>query len=81
MSEPEQVPRRPNWRHSRRASTGPLGGPLFGRLGERLVALSPFVAIVLFFTVARVWWIFLIVPAAGALVYGNIGRWRSADRK
>lgn len=54
----------------REHSTGPVGGPLFGRLDERLVALSPFVAVALFFLLHS-WLVFLLVPISGALVYGN----------
>jgi hypothetical protein len=50
------------------------GNPLFGRAGETVVALSPFIALVLFFTVVHVWWVFLLIPAAGALIYGRGGR-------
>ncbi len=47
---------------------------LFGRAGESFVALSPFLALALFFAVPGVgWWIFLLIPASGALVYGSDG--------
>lgn len=51
--------------------TGPSGAPLFGRLGETVVAVSPFVALLLFFVVAHAWWVFLLIPISGAVVYGN----------
>lgn len=64
-------PRPADYREVRRNSTGPLGGPLFGRFGETIVALSPFVALVLFFALHAPWFVFLLIPASGALVYGN----------
>ncbi len=36
----------------------------------RLMAVMPFVALALFFTVGGWWW-FLLIPAAGALLYGS----------
>lgn len=62
----------PSWQQVRQRSSGPLGGPLLGRFGEAAVALSPFIALALFFTL-HVWWVWLLIPAAGALVYGNPG--------
>lgn len=42
--------------------------------GGRIVAVMPIVALVLFF-VTGLWYWFLLVPAAGALVYGGgVGR-------
>jgi hypothetical protein len=49
-------------------------GALFGRFGEAAVALSPFIALALFFTVVHIWLVFLLIPASGALVYGRRGR-------
>ncbi len=43
--------------------------PLFGRAGTTVVAVMPFVALVLFFA-THYWEFFLLVPAAGAIVYG-----------
>ncbi|MDQ2836362.1 MAG: DUF1707 domain-containing protein [Actinomycetota bacterium] len=73
-------PRRVNPREVRRNSTGPLGGPLFGRFGETVVALSPFVALALFFALGAPWFVFLLIPASGALVYGNAKGGRRHDR-
>lgn len=78
LPEPHGVPAtpvslvkgRPGWRGVRQRSTGPIGGPLFGRLGETAVALSPFVALALF-AIFGVWWVWLLIPAAGVIVYGN----------
>ena len=53
--------------------------PLFGRFGEVLVALSPFIALG-FFLVFRVWWVWLLIPAAGAVVYGRNDRHRRCGR-
>lgn len=61
---------RPDWHEVRPRSTGPMGGPLFGRLGEIAVGLSPFIALALFLTFG-VWWIWLLIPVAGVIVYGN----------
>lgn len=78
LPEPHAVPstpvslakEKPGWQSVRQRSTGPMGGPLFGRLGETAVALSPFIALALF-AILRVWWVWLLIPAAGAVVYGN----------
>lgn len=49
-------------------------GGLLDSWGPRFVAVSPFLALILFF-VTRQWWWFLLIPAAGALVYGGgVGR-------
>jgi Domain of unknown function (DUF1707) len=46
--------------------------PLGGRLGETLVGLSPFIALALFFASPwHTWLIFLLVPIAGVIVYGQ----------
>ncbi|MDQ2748800.1 MAG: DUF1707 domain-containing protein [Pseudonocardiales bacterium] len=45
--------------------------PLGGRLGETFVALSPFIAIALFFLLRFEWPVFLLIPIAGAVVYGG----------
>jgi len=46
--------------------------PLFGRFGETLAGLAPIIAIVLFFSLpGSPWWIFLLIPAAGVVVYGD----------
>lgn len=45
--------------------------------GPRAVAVMPFVALILFFTTG-LWYWFLLIPAAGALVYGSgLGRSRA----
>ncbi|MCU1690528.1 MAG: hypothetical protein JWN20_2456 [Jatrophihabitantaceae bacterium] len=50
-----------------------------GRVGATIVALSPFIALALFFGLGALggwsfsWIAFLLVPAAGALVYGSSG--------
>lgn len=71
--QPWQVPaqHRPASWQRRAAATGPVGAPLFGKVGERFVALSPFIALALFFLLGLPWVIFLLIPASGALVYGN----------
>ncbi|MBV9920045.1 MAG: hypothetical protein JOY78_04195, partial [Pseudonocardia sp.] len=43
----------------------------------RIMAVIPFVALALFFTIGGWWW-FLLIPAAGALLYG--GRRGHGDR-
>lgn len=48
--------------------------------GPRLVAVTPFVAIALFFIFSN-WVFFLLIPAMGALVYGGgVGRDHDEDR-
>lgn len=52
--------------------------PVGGRTGATLVALSPFIALALFFGLAAVGWsyswlAFLLVPVAGVIVYGSSG--------
>jgi len=56
---------------------GPADAPVARRgsgfldvAGPRLVAVMPFVALALFFTVGGWWW-FLLIPASGALLYGS----------
>jgi hypothetical protein len=44
---------------------------LGGRFGETLVALSPFIALALFFLFRFEWFVFLLIPIAGVLVYGG----------
>lgn len=49
----------------------------------RVMAVVPFVALVLFFTIGGWWW-FLLIPAAGALLYGshhNAETDRAGDRE
>jgi hypothetical protein len=65
------VPQAPSWQQIRHRSTGPLGGPLFGRAGETAVKLAPLIAVALFFLVWHTWLVFLLVPITGAVVYGN----------
>lgn len=49
------------------AGTGPV--PTGGRLGRTLVAVSPFLALMLF--LATGWWfMFLLIPLSGAVIYG-----------
>jgi hypothetical protein len=43
------------------------------RWGPRLVAASPIVALLLFL-ITRQWWVFLLIPLAGALVFGGTRR-------
>lgn len=42
--------------------------------GPRLVAITPFVAVALFFIFGYNWVFFLLIPVMGALVYGGLGR-------
>ena len=44
----------------------------------RIMAVMPFVALALFFTIGGWWW-FLLIPAAGAVLYG--GRRGHGDRR
>ena len=60
--------RRPCDKHGR-------GQPLGGRAAEIAVGLSPFLALVLFFAANAAnfdyaWLFFLLIPAAGIIVYG-----------
>lgn len=54
--------------HPERASGRP--GATLEKWGPRLVAASPVLALVLFL-LTRQWWVFLLIPLAGALVYGG----------
>lgn len=49
--------------------------PLGGRVGEVAVAVSPFVALILFFAApasfGAAWIVFLLIPMVGAVVYGR----------
>lgn len=70
-----------SWRQARVGSSGPIGGPLFGRFGETLVALSPFIALGLFFGFGHHWWVYLLIPVVGAIVYGNHKDARNVRRR
>jgi hypothetical protein len=48
-------------------------GAALEKWGPRLVALSPILALLLFLA-TRQWWVFLLIPVVGALVYGGAGR-------
>lgn len=49
--------------------------PRGGSLGETLVALSPFIALALFFlSPVHTWVVFLLIPIAGVIVYGDTHR-------
>lgn len=48
--------------------------------GGRAVAITPFVALALFFVTGQ-WWFFLLIPAVGALVYGGHDRDGDRDRR
>lgn len=53
--------------------TGPAehrGSAFLDVAAPRVMAVMPFVALALFFTVGGWWW-FLLIPAAGALLYGS----------
>jgi uncharacterized protein DUF1707 len=65
------LPAASSWQQIRRRSTGPLGGPLFGRTGETAARLAPLVALALFFLVWHSWLVFLLVPISAAVIYGN----------
>lgn len=62
------------------ASDGNRNGPLGGRVGLTIVALSPFVALLLFILVGMQggwvwgWLFFLLVPITAIIVYGPRGR-------
>jgi Domain of unknown function (DUF1707) len=47
---------------------------LGGRLGETLVALSPFIALALFVLLRFEWVVFLLIPIVSVVVYGGRGR-------
>jgi hypothetical protein len=49
---------------------------LGGRLGETLVALSPFIALALFVLLRFEWVVFLLIPIVSVVVYGGRGRRR-----
>ena len=53
--------------------SGPVaqrGNAFLDVAAPRIMAVMPFVALALFFTVGGWWW-FLLIPAAGALLYGS----------
>lgn len=58
----------------------PEGGPPRRRIGNVLVALSPFAAVALFFAsgalfgYAYAWLWFLLIPVVAVIVYGGRGR-------
>lgn len=55
------------------APAGPVaqrGNAFLDVAAPRVLAVMPFVALALFFTVGGWWW-FLLIPAAGALFYGS----------
>jgi hypothetical protein len=71
---PDTYPSAPVGRRRDRDKHG-HGEPLGGRLGEVVVGLSPFIALVLFFATNAMnfgyaWLFFLMIPAAGIIVYG-----------
>jgi hypothetical protein len=63
------------------------GGPIVpeesaaGRRRDVLMALTPFVCLVLFFTVARTWLVWLIIPVVAILLYGTDGKKGGRDRR
>ncbi|HEX2905136.1 MAG TPA: DUF1707 domain-containing protein [Jatrophihabitans sp.] len=67
---PVQLSKQPPEAAARQHASGRTGRPLFGRLGETAVALSPFIALGLFL-IFGVWWVWLLIPVAGIVVYGN----------
>jgi hypothetical protein len=48
-------------------------GAVLERWGPRLVAASPILAVLLF-VITRQWWVFLLIPLFGVLVYSGAGR-------
>lgn len=75
---------RPAAEMSRPATVSPppaTSQALGGRFGTTIVAASPFIALILFF-VFHSWLFFLLIPLAGAIVYGGErGRDRSRTRR
>ena len=51
-------------------TVGQRGNAFLDVAAPRVMAVMPFVALALFFTVGGWWW-FLLIPAAGALLYGS----------
>lgn len=58
----------PAVRHENTVAERPSG--FLDTAAPRIMAVMPFVALALFFTVGGWWW-FLLIPAAGALLYGG----------
>jgi hypothetical protein len=61
---------------------GGASGPGFGlpeRAKETIVALTPFVALILFFT-THTWLWFLAIPIVAIVLYGGQGKPRGRDR-
>lgn len=52
------------------ATVAQRGNAFLDVAAPRVMAVMPFVALALFFTVGGWWW-FLLIPAAGALLYGS----------
>ncbi|MET1015780.1 MAG: DUF1707 domain-containing protein [Leifsonia flava] len=68
---------------SRTPRVRPLGGPI----GATIMALVPFIAVLLFFlagywgSFAWSWLWFLLVPLAGIIIYGPAAEYRSRDKR
>ena len=66
-------------------AAGP-GGPIIpessaaGRRRDVIMSLTPFVCLVLFFTVFRTWLVWLIIPIVALLLYGTDNK-RGRDRR
>jgi hypothetical protein len=72
LPEPRPAPVAAALARTRTARTGPAGQgivPIPDRTRETLMALVPFVALILFF-VTKTWIWFLLIPVAGILLYG-----------
>lgn len=56
-------------------------GPRFGTLvPERIMPVVPILAIILF-VITHQWWVFLLIPLAGALLFGESNRERRGRRE
>ena len=51
-------------------TVAPRPGGFLDTAAPRIMAVMPFVALALFFTIGGWWW-FLLIPAAGAVLYGG----------
>lgn len=65
LGEPGALAARPG------GAVAPRPGGFVDTAAPRIMAVMPFVALALFFTVGGWWW-FLLIPAAGALLYGGM---------
>lgn len=50
-------------------------------MAQTIVGLTPLVCALLFFALGVPWWIFLLIPIVGVVVYGGSGSESRAERE